>query len=133
MDLVSIPTRDQAKMFREFYNSSCFTFEGIDISNKVETKKFKEEFEKIARDTGFNEKKMIGYFYKGEDMNKMFNLTESNAYPDDLVFVSIPNYYNPIVKLKLGARWFDDIVDNNSIRQRAIDNGIEPDFDCTEV
>lgn len=133
MVLVSIPERDEVEMFKKFYSTSCFTFEGMDISDKKATKAFKEEFEKLARETGFTEKKMIGYFYSGEAMNRRFKLTGSNAYPDDLTFVSIPNYYNPIVKLKVGARWFDDIVDNNSIRQRAINGNIEPDFDDVEV
>lgn len=129
MDLISVREKEEVQMFRLFYHTSAFTFEGIDISNKENMKNFKEQFEKIARETGFTEKKMIGYFYKGSSMNKHFKLTGDNAYPDDLTFVSIPNYYNPIMKLKMGARWFDDIVDNNSIRQRAIDGGIEPDFD----
>lgn len=133
MVLVSIPERDEVQMFKEFYANSTFTFEGIDLSDKQAVKDFKTEFEKMARETGFTEKKMIGYFYSGASMNKRFNLTDSNAYPDDLTFVSIPNYYNPIVKMKIGARWFDDIVDNNSIRQRAINGNIEPDFDDKEV
>ena len=61
-------------------------------------------------------------------MNKHYGLTGSNAYPDDITIVVIPEYYNPIVKLQLGARWFDDIVYNNAIRQNAINGGIEPDY-----
>ena len=61
-------------------------------------------------------------------MNKFFGLTEDNAYSDDLTFVCIPNFYNPIFKTMIGARWFDDIISNNSIRQNAIDYGCEPDY-----
>ena len=128
MNLVSIPERDEIKMFQEFYNTSAFTFEGLDISDKDYVKRFKKEFEDVARATGFTEKKIMGYFFRGESMNKRYNLTGDNAYPDDLTFVVIPNYYNPLVKIKLGARWFDDIVDSNSIRQRAINCGCEPDY-----
>ena len=61
-------------------------------------------------------------------MNRCYGLTGTNAYQDDLTFVVIPNYYNPIVKLACGARWFDDIVANNSIRQNAINSGAYPDY-----
>ena len=49
--------------------------------------------------------------------------TGSNAYPEDLTFVSIPlSMFKNIrklamLKLQLGARWLDDIVDNNARRE----------------
>ena len=50
-------------------------------------------------------------------MNDYFHLTGSNRYPDDLVIITIDDYYNVTIKLLLGARWFDDIVDNNQIME----------------
>ena len=61
-------------------------------------------------------------------MNDHFKLTESNAYPDDLMFLVIPDFYNVDYKVSIRAHWFDDIVSNNTIRQNAINFGHEPDF-----
>ena len=75
---------------------------------------------------------MIGYWFKGSVMNRVYGLTKSNAYPEDLTFLVIPHLYNPVFKMMIGARWFDDIVHNNSIKQRAVDTGVDPDFDYVE-
>ena len=127
MVFVRVPEGKVMEMFSEFYNNSMFTFEGVNIEGK-ERDKFKKNFEKVVRETGFNEKDLIGYLYDGKMMNTAFKLTGDNAYPEDLQFISVPNYYNPFVKLQLGARWFDDIVSNNTIRQNGINFNLEPDF-----
>ena len=63
------------------------------------------------------------YTWKGELMNQIYQLIGANAYPEDLTFVSIPlNMFKnigklAILKLQLGARWLDDIVDNNARRE----------------
>ena len=64
------------------------------------------------------------FTWKGELMNQIYQLTGSNAYPEDLTFVSIPlSMFNnnigklALVKFQLGARWLDDIVDNNARRE----------------
>ena len=60
----------------------------------------------------------------------MYGLTDKNAYDDDLNFLSIDldNWSEmgklPFYKMQVGARWLDDIVDNNKVRQDKID-GIE--------
>ena len=64
--------------------------------------------------------------YKGNILAKLDYY--KRAYNDDLTFLVIPNYYNVLMKVKLGARWFDDIVANNSIRQNAIVTDCEPDY-----
>lgn len=127
MVFCKIPEGRVAEMLNEFCQNSMFTFEGIDIEGK-NGKDFKMKFEAIARRTGFKEKEMIGYVFKGKHMNEIYRLTGDNAYPDDLTFVSIPNYYNPFVKLEVGARWFDDIVANNAIRENAQHFCQEPDY-----
>ena len=61
------------------------------------------------------------YIWSGKTMNDLYSLTKSVAYPDDLSFVSIPldcwpDLGNlPIIKFQVGARWLDDIVDNNKV------------------
>ena len=63
------------------------------------------------------------YTWKGKLMNQIYMLTSSNAYSEDLTFVSIPlNMFKnieklAILKLQFGARWLDDIVDNNAHRE----------------
>ena len=128
MSIAKVPENREVEFLNEFYAKSMFTFEGIDLDSK-EGKSQLKSLEKLLRKTGFNEKEFVGYRFKGEVMNKHFKLSGSNAYPTDLNFLVIPNYYNPTVKLQVGARWFDDIVSNNKIRQNAIDFDCEPDYD----
>lgn len=125
MALIKVPDNREDEMLQEFCKNSMFTFEGLDISDKAGLKKL----EKLMRKAGYEQKDFIVYWFKGSVMNRVYGLTEDNAYSDDLTFVVIPNFYNPMFKLAVGARWFDDIVANNSIRQRAIDTGLEPDYE----
>ena len=128
MKFVKVPENREEEHLKEFENTSAFTFEGIDLSDKSNV----VQFEQAARKAGFTEKHMIGYWFKGDVMNRVYRLSGTNAYPEDLTFLVIPNLYNPIFKMMIGARWFDDIVHNNSIKQRAVDTGVDPDFDYVE-
>lgn len=71
------------------------------------------------------------YHLTGAKMNSMYGLTGSNAYPDDLNIISLPldNWKDignlPMIKFKIGARWFDDIVDNNRRRQENMNESID--------
>ena len=116
---IKIILADETKI-RELENGSAFTWVGLsglkndkevildcfkkaDVLNDIETFEF--------------------YIWKGKLMNQIYMLTCSNAYPEDLTFVSIPlsMFKNirklAILKLQLGARWLDDIVDNNTRRE----------------
>lgn len=125
MKLIKVPD-DRMEMLEEFCAKSMFTFEGIDILNSGDGLK---EFEELMRKNGYEKDELIGYWFKGKLMNEAYGLTGNNAYQDDLTFLVIPDFYNPIFKLEVGARWFDDIVANNSIKQNAQETGLEPDFD----
>ena len=63
------------------------------------------------------------YVIKGVTMNKVYHLTGNNAYPDDCTLVAIKledmdNASNvAIPRFDIGARWFDDIVANNAMRE----------------
>jgi hypothetical protein len=94
------------------YGTSCFTWEGMsdDERNLI-------NIERGIRENGYKEEECVFYTYKGKLMNEAYGLSAINAYPDDLTFVSIPNFYNPMFKIEYGARWFDDIVDNNKERE----------------
>lgn len=122
LSVVRVPENRVGEYFSEFFNHSTLTFEGLDITNKKSNKKL----EKVLRDNGFPHDEMIFYHYTGKDMNEYYHLTGSNAYHDDLILVSIPNFYNPVVKMMINARWFDDIVQNNMYRQAEI-NAIRRD------
>lgn len=126
MKCIKVP-EDNPLMLEEFCNRSMFTFEGLDIES-YEGRKGLVEFEKEARKAGYEKDEMIAYWFKGSFMNESYGLTDENAYPDDLTFVVVPDLYNPMFKLACGARWFDDIVASNSIRQNALKSGLEPDF-----
>lgn len=63
---------------------------------------------------------------KGKTMNENYALTGNNAYQDELTIVAIPlnqiDIHNigklALKRFDIGARWFDDIVDNNLIREK---------------
>ena len=69
------------------------------------------------------------YIIKGIMMNWAYQLTGLNAYPKDvtLVAVKLSDLDDPsrviLPRFEIGGKWFDDIVDNNSRRQKEIDSG----------
>lgn len=70
-------------------------------------------------------KNEVAYIVKGETMNRIYNLTGNNAYPDDTNIVAIKledmESISKIIlaRFEIGARWFDDIVDNNKRREKS--------------
>lgn len=102
----------------KLYDDSAFTFEGfmVDDENLTKLVNFLKENTEVILPIKI-------YRISGEMMNSKYGLTEDNAYPDDLNIVSLPlNNWNelgdlPMIKIQIGARWFDDIVDNNRMRQ----------------
>lgn len=68
-------------------------------------------------------KSETAYIISGDTMNNVYCLTGSNAYPNDLTIVSIKledmeNAMAVVIpRFQIGARWFDDIVDNNARRE----------------
>ena len=68
-------------------------------------------------------KNEIAYIIKGKTMNKVYGLTSENAYPDNCTIVSIKleDMENStavvIPRFEIGARWFDDIIMNNAMKE----------------
>ena len=63
------------------------------------------------------------YTFTGKLMNSVYNLTGSNAYQNDLTFLcfmldGLDIGKLAMFKMKFGARWLDDIVDNNNAREQ---------------
>ena len=100
------------------YNTSAFTIEGL-TTDEGSMNQLMEMLDKYD----IKENPEI-YVVKGSLMNRYYNLIK-DPYKDDLNIVSIPavQFRNvsklAIFKMKIGARWFDDIVDNN----KAYENG----------
>ena len=116
---------ENSEKINELAGKSAFTWEGMDASE--------ENLQAIVDDLKENTNITLPVnFYKwsGELFNDMFELTDANAYQNDLTFLAIDldNWSAlgnlPIYKMQVGARWLDDIVDNNTVRQNKI-NGIE--------
>ncbi|MBR4377315.1 MAG: hypothetical protein IKP50_00295 [Bacilli bacterium] len=128
MKIITVRESEANEMLDNFFENGVFTFEGLDLSTKEKVKDFTVNFEKIARETGFTGDTLVAYKVTGEMMNRRYELTGENAYADDINIICIPGYYNSDMKLKMGARWFDDVCCSNAIRENAIRCGQEPDF-----
>lgn len=98
------------KQLDNLYNNSAFTIEGLAEES------IKDLIEWLGDNTTFTTEEVVVYVTKGNVMNDMYKLRDSNAYPDDLDIVSVIDIDLMKVALKrfsVGGRWFDDIVDNN--------------------
>ena len=101
------------KQLDNLYNNSAFTIEGLAEES------IKDLIEWLGDNTTFTTEEVVVYVTKGNIMNDMYELRDSNAYPDDLSIVSVIDIDLMKVALKrfsVGGRWFDDIVDNNTRR-----------------
>lgn len=102
------------KQLDNLYNNSAFTIEGLTEESIPNLITWLEENAKFTTD------KITVYITKGNIMNEMYNLHNNNAYDEDLTIVSVVDIDLMKVALKrfsVGARWFDDIVDNNARRE----------------
>ena len=132
-NLENFETSEIESKFQEFFDSSAFTFEGIDLTDTEKT--IKEIYELLTTDCGYKkDEPIVWYTFSGKIMNEHFGLTESNAYKDDLTFLVIPDFYDVVFKLAVpNGRWFDDIVCNNRINQNAINFGVTADLDSASM
>ena len=98
----------------KLYNNSAFTIEGLAEESISDLVNWLEE------NTTFTTDNLIVYVTSGKVMNNNYLLHGSNAYPDNLTIVSVIDIdFMKIVtkRFDIGARWFDDIVDNNRRRE----------------
>ena len=100
MEVIKVTTKEQLK---ELYDCSAMTWEGL----------VEEDFETALNEGGAEGAK--GYLTTGKVMNEICHLTGSNAYRDDCNIFSIDKYRR--LAISLGARWMDDIIDNNALRE----------------
>ena len=85
------------------YDHSAMTWEGLR----------EEDFELALKECGGEGAK--GYLTSGKVMNEICHLTGNNAYPDDLHIFSVCPFKG--LAMFVGARWMDDIIDNNAHRE----------------
>lgn len=102
------------------YDQSALTFEGT-VCDEDNLDYIFNEFKEI--DAG-PKKDFKFYIIKGKLMNEKYQLTGDNRYPNDLTILSIPldyfENYSVLVtwRIQYDGRWFSDIVDNNSRREK---------------
>ena len=103
--------------FEKMYNGSWYTITGAggDINE------WKEGIQNLLTKDNIGTVKEWEVF-SGEEMNELGHLTGTNAYPDDLTFIAfsldgLNTGKLAMFKLRMGDRWFDDIVDNNAERE----------------
>ena len=98
---------------------SALTLEGLAEESIPDFINWVKEYTPMRNETA--------YIIKGKTMNDIYRLTGDNAYPDDCTIVSIKledmedSMKVVIPRFQIGARWFDDIVGNNEMRERAKD------------
>ena len=101
----------------ELRNKSAFTFVGA-ISNLAE---WMVGINDVLKQNGINQVSEF-YTWKGKLMNDIYDF---NVYQDDITFLAFDITEIPMdqigrltmLKIQYGARWLDDIVDNDLARE----------------
>ena len=99
------------------YNQSALTWEGM--SSDEENLQAITDWLREHGAIGYNANPIF-HIITGELMNAVYELTGSNAYPNDCTIVSVTGIDQMkivIPRFEVGGRWFDDIVDNNARRE----------------
>lgn len=107
----NVATKEQLD---NLYNNSALTIEGLAEES------IPDFIEWLEENTTFTTDKPIMYVTKGNIMNEAYGLYGDNAYDNDLTIVSVIDIEKMKIALKrfsIGARWFDNIVDNNARRE----------------
>lgn len=105
-----------AKRLQELVDKSAFTLEGLAESSFGELLDWIEQFTKL--------KARRVFLTAGALANSEWELRGDNAYPGDLNIVSVllddMEDFNKVVipRFQIGARWMDDIRDNNVRREK---------------
>ena len=111
---INIINTDRAAL-KDLVKHSALTIEGLALESVKDFVAWIEEHTPLKR-------KDV-YVTKGALANREWHLTGDNRYQDDLNIVSVKlddmEDFNKIVmpRFNVGARWMDDIYDNNISRQ----------------
>lgn len=118
--IVNVTADNRDEIFNEAYEGSYYTVLGAagEISEWIDGMTEMLQDKEIGTPVKF-------IIFTGKDMNARYDLTDSNAYPDDLHCLAfsldgLEINKLAVFKLQMGDRWFDDIVNNNERRQMAM-------------
>ena len=100
MKIITVETKEQ---LQELYDAWAMTWEGLR----------EQDYEIALKECG--QEDADGYVIKGSVMNELCGLTGDNAYPEDLNIFSIDKFQG--LAINYGARWIDDVIDNNARRE----------------
>ena len=112
MEIINVETKEQLDML---YGDAALTLEGLSKESIPEFIDWIKELSSMTSETV--------YVISGKTMNQNYGLHGNNEYPNDLTIVSIPlSQIKDVSKIiiprfQIGARWFNDIVDNNRQRE----------------
>lgn len=115
MNVINVTTKEQLDAL---YNQSALTWEGLssDEENLKAVRDWLEEHGAIVYvEPDF-------HIIEGKFMNEQYGLSGNNAYPEDCTLVSVTDIDQmkiTIPRFEVGGRWFDDIVDNNRMREES--------------
>lgn len=115
MNIINITTNEQ---LNALYNQSALTWEGLssDEENLNAVKNWLKEHGAII------DVEPTFHIISGEFMNEQYDLSGDNAYPEDCTIVSVTDINQMAIvipRFEVGGRWFDDIVDNNAMREES--------------
>ena len=118
MNTIKVETKSQLD---ELYRDDAFTIEGL-LANDENLDDLAEWIKHLTAFKG----EETAYIIEGGVMNREYNLTVTNAYPDTnctIVCVKLSDLEKPmalmIPRFQVGGRWFSDVVDNNLGRELA--------------
>ena len=123
MNVTKVTTK---KQLDELYEDWALTLEGL----SPDEKNLKELLDWVKELTPLKREDV--YIIEGAVMNREYQLTGTNAYPDKnctLACVKLADMENPnrvaIPRFQIGGRWFYDIVENNARREEEKRTGTE--------
>lgn len=93
----------------DLYNRSALTFEGFDEESILEVLEYLEQ--SVSGEEKYEAPQ--AFIFSGSQLNEICKLDGPNAYPEDLNIVSFL-YTGNALAINIGARWLDDIIDNNA-------------------
>jgi len=111
-------TETDSQMLRYLKKNSAFTIEGAG----GDLNEWMSGLNDMLKEKGIGQVDTF-YAFSGKLMNNTYKLSGKNKYPDDFVFLCFKlDHLNAgklaMFKLQFGARWLDDIVDNNLRREK---------------
>lgn len=116
MSNYTVNTEITKSLCEELYDDSALTLEGLDLDSLDDYAKYLDE------ECGLKENAVF-HVIDGYTMNSLYDLSDNNAYPDDLhiIVIKLSDLVKPnnivMKRFNFGGRWFDDVVDNNARRE----------------